>query len=240
MTEPKISAICITYGRRRMLEEALESFLRQDYPNKELIILNDEPLVYYEFDHPQVLIFNYQERFTAIGEKRNYATDLSTGDYLLPWDDDDIYLPNRMSFCYETLMKGNKHFGHYQHTAVATHKDCVIKKYLMGSNCMYSRQAFYDIGRYDESIVDYKKVPIGEDHDLANRLKAVHKRSLVPVHYKDIFYIYRWGRSPHLSFTATMREHQRRTDEESVSEKGSIKLAPVWRQDYTDILSVRV
>jgi glycosyltransferase involved in cell wall biosynthesis len=42
MSLPLISAKCITYGRVNTLEEALHSFLQQDYPGKkELIIVND-------------------------------------------------------------------------------------------------------------------------------------------------------------------------------------------------------
>src|SRR5690349_243347 len=43
----KVSCICATYNRpphfQWLLEEAIESFLRQDYAEKELIVLNDCP-----------------------------------------------------------------------------------------------------------------------------------------------------------------------------------------------------
>jgi glycosyltransferase involved in cell wall biosynthesis len=41
----KVSCICPTYNRppnyQWLLEEAIESFLRQDYAEKELLVLND-------------------------------------------------------------------------------------------------------------------------------------------------------------------------------------------------------
>jgi len=47
MDLPLISCICPTYNRlpkyQFLLEESIESFLRQDYPNKESIVLNDTP-----------------------------------------------------------------------------------------------------------------------------------------------------------------------------------------------------
>src|SRR5579875_46561 len=47
ITLPLVSCLCPTYGRgddrQWLLEEAIESFLRQSYPNKELVILNDCP-----------------------------------------------------------------------------------------------------------------------------------------------------------------------------------------------------
>ena len=42
MPNPKVSCYCPTYGRTSFLEEAIYSFLNQDYDGeKELIILND-------------------------------------------------------------------------------------------------------------------------------------------------------------------------------------------------------
>ena len=39
---PGVSCICLTYGRVALLEEAIFSFLQQDYAGvKELIVLND-------------------------------------------------------------------------------------------------------------------------------------------------------------------------------------------------------
>ncbi|MCL4258972.1 MAG: glycosyltransferase family 2 protein, partial [Anaerolineales bacterium] len=50
---PPVSCICPTYGRVELLEEAIESFLRQDYPGqKELIVLNDYAGQTLHFDHP--------------------------------------------------------------------------------------------------------------------------------------------------------------------------------------------
>jgi len=55
-----ISAKCITYGRVDFLEEALQSFLLQDYAGeRELVIVNDYPLQTLHFDHPQVRIYTW-------------------------------------------------------------------------------------------------------------------------------------------------------------------------------------
>ena len=41
-TNPPVSCFCLTYGRPRLLEEAIHSFLQQDYAGpKEMIVLND-------------------------------------------------------------------------------------------------------------------------------------------------------------------------------------------------------
>ena len=48
-----------TYGRADMVEEALYSFLNQEYEGEsELVIVNDYPLQKLIFDHPKVRIIN--------------------------------------------------------------------------------------------------------------------------------------------------------------------------------------
>jgi glycosyltransferase involved in cell wall biosynthesis len=96
MNYPKVSCVCPTFARAYLLEEAIESFHRQDYPGeKELIICNDfidQELIY---DHPDVKVINLKERCKNLGEKKNITCSYATGDLLLTWEDDDIHLPSR-------------------------------------------------------------------------------------------------------------------------------------------------
>ena len=98
MSLPKVSCICPTFCRVYLLEEAIESFLRQDYAGeKELIICNDflpQEIVY---EHPLVKVVNLSERAPNLGAKRNATYEHATGDLLLTWGDDDIHLPGRIS-----------------------------------------------------------------------------------------------------------------------------------------------
>jgi glycosyltransferase involved in cell wall biosynthesis len=81
-----------------LLEEALESFLRQDYEGeKELIICNDFSEQTFVFQHPEVKIINTPIRCPNLGSKRNLAYSHATGDVFLTWGDDDIHLPGRIS-----------------------------------------------------------------------------------------------------------------------------------------------
>ncbi|HEY0602798.1 MAG TPA: hypothetical protein VGD58_07800 [Herpetosiphonaceae bacterium] len=70
---PAVSCICLTYARPELLEEAVYSFLQQEYPGlKELIVLNDYAEQTLMFDHPEVRVINLPWRFRTVGEKRNY------------------------------------------------------------------------------------------------------------------------------------------------------------------------
>lgn len=117
---PFVSCLMPTFGRlpdrRRLVEEAVESFLRQalHYPadRMELVILNDCAGQTIELPSDDwligvanldpawvrraVVIHNTADRAPSLGEKRNRLTWLARGDILLPWDDDDISLPCRV------------------------------------------------------------------------------------------------------------------------------------------------
>ena len=102
---PKVSAVCCTYGRFKCVERVMNCFLAQDYPNKELIIYNtdtDSPYDVGQSIH-SITIVNRSidsvtnEPYTNVGAIRRDALMFATGDYVVTWDDDDIFLPHFMS-----------------------------------------------------------------------------------------------------------------------------------------------
>lgn len=95
---PLISCVMPTYGRPDFVHESVQMFFDQDYPHKELIILNDCAGQIYRFEHPDVRVFNVETRFNTLGEKRNAAIQLARGEVIAVWDDDDVYLPWHLSF----------------------------------------------------------------------------------------------------------------------------------------------
>ena len=52
-----------------MLEEAIQSFLAQNDDHCEMVVLNDNPDVDYEYSHPNVRIINHKKRFPSISAK---------------------------------------------------------------------------------------------------------------------------------------------------------------------------
>ena len=88
------SWVCVTYNRPKLLQELYNCFIHQDYPNLELIIVNDQKNLLYECEHERVHIYNYSKRFESLGRKRNFAKSFAKGEYIFFTDDDDYYLPN--------------------------------------------------------------------------------------------------------------------------------------------------
>ena len=73
-------------------------FLQQDYDGPmEQIIVNDFEEQHICFDHPNVRVVNLKNRFETVGQKRNYAIGLCSGEVILTYDDDDIILCNHLS-----------------------------------------------------------------------------------------------------------------------------------------------
>ena len=151
---PLASAICCTFARPRLLEEAIECFLRQDYEPKEMIILNDHPdqeLILAQ-KHPGIRIINAPERYGSLGEKRNAAMAHAKGEYLFVWDDDDLSLPWRMSSSVKLLEQFPEYDGVRGTTSLySTHNaDYRFFGGIYGQGCF--RRSFCEQVRYEEGI----------------------------------------------------------------------------------------
>jgi GT2 family glycosyltransferase len=99
----EITALMLYYGRRSLAEEAMESFLRQTYPHKCLLIVNTHPdPVYFEQEYPNVTVHNLApDYFKNLNAKYNYALKQVETNWWAPWDSDDIWLP----WHFENLVK---------------------------------------------------------------------------------------------------------------------------------------
>jgi glycosyltransferase involved in cell wall biosynthesis len=105
--EPLVSCIMPTYNRRRFVPLAVRTFLTQDYPNRELVVIDDgsEPVADLVEGAPGVRYFRLPGRVT-IGEKRNLACALAAGDLIAHWDDDDWYSPRRLRYQADPILTG--------------------------------------------------------------------------------------------------------------------------------------
>ncbi|MDB5148551.1 MAG: glycosyltransferase, partial [Mucilaginibacter sp.] len=86
---PLVSCIMPTYNRREFIPHAIHYFLRQDYPNKELIIIDDGTDVIRDIV-PDIenIRYYYLDSKITLGAKLNMACDYAQGNILINWDDD--------------------------------------------------------------------------------------------------------------------------------------------------------
>src|SRR5579872_6255183 len=238
---PPVSCFCLTYGRPWLLEEAIHSFLLQDYAGeKEMIVLNDYADQILELDHPEVQVINLPKRFRTLGEKMNAAVALAAHDLLFTWDDDDIYLPHRLSFSVANFDPAQ---GFFKATAAwvwnADGLSGPVHNRFHAASC-WSRGRFETIGGYaaDGS---------GTDAIFERELEARFPGATAPraVTLQEIYYVYRWAGtgSHHLSGFGGTRPGRNGGYAEvaaAVEEKarrgeiplGRVVLQPGWRHDY--------
>ncbi len=97
--QPFVSCIMPTYNRRALLPLALELFRRQDYPARELIVVDDgeDPVEDLATNVEGVRYFRMPRRMT-IGAKRNFACEQAARRHIAHWDDDDWYSPDRLRY----------------------------------------------------------------------------------------------------------------------------------------------
>ncbi|HKZ39134.1 MAG TPA: glycosyltransferase [Chryseolinea sp.] len=108
MATPLVSCIMPTCNRRAFVPQAIRNFLRQDYENKELVIVDDGSDCIKDLvpDNSQIRYIQLSKKMT-LGEKRNYCVRESRGDLIMHWDDDDWMAPYRISYQLSELIKND-------------------------------------------------------------------------------------------------------------------------------------
>jgi O-antigen biosynthesis protein len=101
---PFVTCMCLTRNRRDWLPKAIQCFLNQTYPRKELLIVADGVDVrdLLPADDSSVRLIHLAQRI-SIGEKRNYACSRAAGSVICHWDDDDWSEADRVAEQVERL-----------------------------------------------------------------------------------------------------------------------------------------
>ena len=220
-----ISVVTITYQRHHILEEAIESFLRQDYKGpSEMIIVNDSPDVEYVFDHPNVRIFNLKERFPSITTKLKWACEQTKYDYIYRLDDDDLLAPWALSFVDEDIK------NHPNHDIYRSDR-----QYYFVNNKFNKITSNVNNGNvFCKQYLDRIHWPSSSSGEDAN-LVFGHKGKICTSSRKPTM-IYRWGMNTyHISGMGILpnAEMQKRTDQHiKQKETGTIILSPHFKEDY--------
>src|SRR5262245_25668507 len=94
---PLVSCIMPTRNRRRFASQAIWYFLRQDYPNRELIIVDDGEDAIEQVVPADDRIDYLRVGRCSLGDKRNLACEHSAGELIAHWDDDDWSAHSRLS-----------------------------------------------------------------------------------------------------------------------------------------------
>ncbi|HXL62038.1 MAG TPA: glycosyltransferase family 2 protein [Mycobacterium sp.] len=96
---PLVTAIMPTRDRPEFALQAVRYFCDQDYPNKEMVVLEDgtPSLAGRLPDDPRIRYIATGAALRSIGAMRNEACRLARGEIVAHWDDDDWYGPQRLT-----------------------------------------------------------------------------------------------------------------------------------------------
>lgn len=104
-----VSCICFYTGTPERLEEAIYSFLQQDYSGaKELVIVNDHANHKLLFKHPEVKIIKLPMIAQFRWNKWEWAVRACSHDLIFFWNVDDISLSHRISVTANKMSQMNK------------------------------------------------------------------------------------------------------------------------------------
>lgn len=188
----KISVLTPTFNRITHLQELIWLFQHQDHENKELIILNDNPMIEFVCEEPNVFVYNVP-KMNSLGQLRNKLMDLATGDFIHFWDDDDVRDKDALSKLYKSYIErpdGMLASGFRNYVYWENYKPVGITK--DGGNHLFfglfSREYFSKYKFHD-------KLHLGEDQDFVGKGKTYIYQTLserTPIAYcwgNDVFHV---------------------------------------------------
>lgn len=108
---PRISCTMVTLDRLALAQRAIDSFARQSWANRELVIVTDGTPAFRSalqdyVDRQDIAGIRFvvpEEPGLPLGALRNLACDASSGSILCQWDDDDWSHPQRLELQYRQM-----------------------------------------------------------------------------------------------------------------------------------------
>lgn len=103
MQDNMISVIIPVYNAERYIRYTLDSVVSQDYPEKEIVIVDDcssdqSPIIIKEYmkDYPYI-VYHRLNKNSGVAIARNTGIKLAKGRYIAFVDSDDVWMPNKLS-----------------------------------------------------------------------------------------------------------------------------------------------
>ncbi|MFA7717094.1 MAG: glycosyltransferase family A protein [Candidatus Absconditabacterales bacterium] len=193
---PLVSVIMPTYNRARTIGNALISVMQQDYPNMEVIVVDDgstddtqEVVTSFQKQDDRITLINHVQN-QGIAKSRNTGMAKAQGDIFAPLDSDDIWIDGhkiqkQISFLEKHseisivgtngIIKNNKE-GYYRSHLPQTNEEIKNKIFracpFMHSTVLFKREVYDKCGGYPEDIKfceDYAYwLKAGKDSKFAN------------------------------------------------------------------------
>ncbi len=218
-----ISVFTMTYKRHHLLEEAIQSFLAQNNDDCEMVVLNDNPDVDYEYSHPNVKIINHKERFSSISAKFEWGYKQCKHNLIYRLDDDDLLAPWALENVQKDVIE-NPGYEIYRSKGM----------YFFVNNVFENNNSNINNGNvYTKAYLDRIKFPdtsCGEDADI-----TFHNNATIYESKLKSTMLYRWGMGTlHVSGMGNQPNEVILAQADRVlnNTKGNIPLHPKFLEDY--------
>lgn len=239
MNDILISCVCPTHGRGHLVNEAVESYRRQNFrirhPGEtELLILNDcpeQPLLA-PAGMADVRVINLEEPYRNLSYKFNAAVLEARGKYVAWWEDDDVSLCFRLDVSIQRIQQTNSR-GYKQGMAWMWNNwrlDAGLHSNLFYGSSMFERRHYLACGGADPA--DFA------DLTAWNRLVAAGGMLDETPLPAEAFFIYRWAGMGHHDSAVKGTNSDRfeafrtRTLTDPRFVPGPWEIVPVWHQAY--------
>lgn len=183
MSRPLISAVMLTADRPHLIGMALNCFLRQTYPNRELIIY-DSGVTPVEIPPMPGLIRVVRGPEARIGTLRNRANARTSGQLIAHWDDDDFSVPGRLEDQYELLATHDADIVGYRSIYFREDRGTNSPRYWLYSGDIDIEYAMETTMLYKRSVWETRQFPDihrSEGYPFALRRKVITKQGHDPI-----------------------------------------------------------
>jgi len=209
-----VSCTTVTKGRVDLIQHSIRSFLSQTYMCKEMIIVSqgtseqNSVIRNMVLEHINIHFVEAPSKLT-LGEMRNLSIELSHGDVICQWDDDDFYHPQRImtqlksmrgEFVASLYTRYLKYFSETKRIYMIDHlggtDDYVdllsrepYKKYLCGS-VMFKKECFY---KCENVLYPERGYQSNKQEDLNVLQKLIKIGKIASVDACEYCYVYHGG-----------------------------------------------
>lgn len=175
-SNPSVTCLCLTKDRREWLPKAIDYFLAQDYPNRELLIVADK-LEDYDGLVPQdgrIRVIETGHR--TVGEKRNIGCAHTDADLIAIADDDEYSAPGRLSSQVAHLVSSDKALTGYNAMKFTDGKDWWLytgaKDFAIATSMLFKRLFWNDY--------KFQHVQCGQDEQLSYTAQGLRQIATQP------------------------------------------------------------
>ena len=187
MTTPLVSVVVATYRRDDSLRKALQSLLEQSYARIEIIVVDDNDdsnwnqtvrNIVDSFQQKIILIENHPNLGSA--RARNAGIQAAAGEYITFLDDDDVYLPEKISRQVTAMVQSDADY-------------CITDLHLFNEQekCIEKRiRAYFDSTAQDQLLQYHLMYHMTGTDTLMFRSKYLRKiGGFPPIDVGDEFYL---------------------------------------------------